>query len=223
MKKQYNITLAVLAVTVVGAGTYILVNQKDKLAQTNQSAQSQQAAQMSNLHSSMLSMSEQLKGKTGDEFDSAFINLMTEHHAGAIAMAQAIDTEAKYPELQKIATDIIAAQTKEIADMKAWAQMWGYDYKEPSQASISAMAASLKDKSGDELDKQFIIDMIAHHTGAIDMANLAAQNGKHTEIKKLANDIFMAQTAEINTMQDLAKQWGYDISSSGPSMPGHQM
>lgn len=223
MTKSKKITILVIAVIVLamaGAGTAALTKKDNK--GTNSAASTQSNSQAS-LDTSMQSMSDGLKGKTGDEYDKAFINLMSEHHAGAIAMAQLVDTEAKHPELRTLAGQIIAAQTKEIDQMKSWASAWGYEYQEPKQSGINAMTAGLKGKTGDELDHQFIKDMISHHMGAIDMANLSSQNAKHDEIKKLSDDIFDAQTLEIGNMQDWAKMWGYDIGSSGPSMPGHQM
>lgn len=76
---------------------------------------------------SMEAMNEALKNKTGDEFDKAFIELMTEHHQGAIDMANLIDTRAKHQEIKTLGKGIIAAQTKEIKEMADWAQAWGYD------------------------------------------------------------------------------------------------
>ncbi len=52
--------------------------------------------------------------------DKDFTAMMIPHHQGAIDMAK---TELKYgkdPELRRLATAIIAAQKKEIAEMKAW-------------------------------------------------------------------------------------------------------
>jgi uncharacterized protein (DUF305 family) len=70
-----------------------------------------------------------------------------------------------------------------------------------SDMSMSDMTSSLKGKTGDDFDKAFISGMIAHHQGAIDMANLAKQNAKHDEIKNLADDIVAAQTKEITEMK----------------------
>lgn len=75
---------------------------------------------------SMGDMNDALKGKTGDEFDKAFIELMVEHHQGAIDMADLIEGRAKHDEIKQLGKAIIAAQTKEIMDMKAWAKSWGY-------------------------------------------------------------------------------------------------
>src|SRR5437870_2561279 len=75
--------------------------------------------------------------------------------------------------------------------------------------SMSAMNDELKDKSGDAFDKAFIEMMIAHHQGAIDMANAAKANAKHSEIKAMADDIITAQTRESEQMKDWRKEWGY--------------
>ena len=79
---------------------------------------------------SMSQMTEQLKSKTGDEFDKAFVEMMISHHEGAVDMAELIPSRAKHDELKKMGDDIISAQTKEIADMKQWQQDWGYSADE---------------------------------------------------------------------------------------------
>ena len=83
--------------------------------------------------------------------------------------------------------------------------------------SMNDMTSSLSGKTGDDFDKAFIAEMIVHHQGAIDMANLAKQNAKHDEIKTLANDIVTAQTKEINEMKSWQQQWGYGTTSSSES------
>lgn len=65
-----------------------------------------------------------LEGKTGDEFDKAFLSEMIVHHEGAVDMANAVLANSKRPELLKLAKDIISAQTKEIDMMKAWQKSW---------------------------------------------------------------------------------------------------
>ncbi len=80
--------------------------------------------------------------------------------------------------------------------------------------SMSDMTSSLKNKSGDDFDKAFISEMITHHQGAIDMANLAKLNAKHDEIKKLADNIATAQTKEIGEMKSWQTKWGYTSTSS---------
>lgn len=74
--------------------------------------------------------------------------------------------------------------------------------------------------NGADYDRMFLAGMIAHHQGAVDMANLALTNAKHQEIKDMANAIIMAQTKEIGDMENWQKAWGYP-ASSGPAMQDH--
>lgn len=71
-------------------------------------------------------MVEELKDKTGDEFDKTFVSLMIEHHEGAIDMAEEATKNAKHQEIKDLADSIIEAQTKEINQMKNWQKTWGY-------------------------------------------------------------------------------------------------
>lgn len=75
---------------------------------------------------SMNEMTDSLKGKTGDEFDKAFIAAMIDHHQGAIDMANLAKVNAKHDEIKKMAEDIISAQSKEIEIMQEWQRSWGY-------------------------------------------------------------------------------------------------
>lgn len=72
----------------------------------------------------MHSMNAELQGKTGDTFDQAFLSEMIIHHEGAVEMAQLALTNAKHQEIKDLAKAIIAAQNKEIADMKGWMKAW---------------------------------------------------------------------------------------------------
>lgn len=91
-----------------------------------------------------------------------------------------------------------------------------------SSMSMDGMTNDLKNKSGDEFDKAFLSEMIVHHQGAIDMANLVLQKSTRPELRSLANDIIAAQTKEINQMKAWQQAWGYTTtqSSSDDSMMG---
>jgi len=67
---------------------------------------------------------------------------------------------------------------------------------------MNEMTTDLKGKVGDAFDKLFISEMIVHHEGAIDIANLALTDANHQGIKDLAKNIIDAQPAEITQLKD---------------------
>jgi uncharacterized protein (DUF305 family) len=72
----------------------------------------------------MADMNEGLRGKTGDDFDKAFLGEMVVHHQGAIDMANLVLTTSKRPELLELARNIITAQSQEITMMNDWKKTW---------------------------------------------------------------------------------------------------
>ncbi|MFM2357619.1 MAG: hypothetical protein RJA61_356 [Candidatus Parcubacteria bacterium] len=74
------------------------------------------------------------------------------------------------------------------------------------------------------IDRYFIEQMIPHHEGAIEMAELALQKAKQPEVKSLANGIIEAQQKEITDMKGWYKQWfGIDVPVVGQHMMNGQM
>ena len=57
-------------------------------------------------------------------FDKAFIDAMIPHHQSAIDMAKEAQTMATHQEIKDLAGRIIAAQQREIDQMKAWRTQW---------------------------------------------------------------------------------------------------
>lgn len=88
-------------------------------------------------------------------------------------------------------------------------------------SSMTPKVDTLKDKSGDEFDKEFLSQMILHHEGAVKMAQLSAQNAKHDEIKQLSLDIISAQEKEILEMKQWQADWGYKDTDSVTHGDGH--
>ncbi len=63
--------------------------------------------------------------------------------------------------------------------------------------------AALRSATGVEFDKLFLQQMISHHQGAIDMAEVEIARGENADVLALAASIKTGQTAEIAEMQQL--------------------
>ena len=82
--------------------------------------------------------------------------------------------------------------------------------KDHSSMSMDDMTKELVGLSGDAYDKAFVEMMIAHHDGAVDMAELSDARAKHDEVKQLSQEIIKAQESEIADMKQWQKDWGYE-------------
>ncbi|MEN9920985.1 MAG: hypothetical protein RL538_878 [Candidatus Parcubacteria bacterium] len=138
--------------------------------------------------------------------EKEFLAGMIPHHQEAVDTAKQVVARGETDETKKLASDIITAQEKEIADMKSWYKIWySEDYKD--DGSYKPMMRDLTALSGKELDKAFLEDMIMHHMGALMMAQQVAQRVEHTEIQTLTEAIAKTQSAEIIDMRILLKQY----------------
>ena len=68
-------------------------------------------------------------------------------------------------------------------------------------ASMKTMMNSMNVKPTGKADKDFVLMMIPHHQGAIDMARVELQYGSDPELRQLASDIVAAQDKEIAQMK----------------------
>ncbi len=130
---QKNIIIPVIVTLVLGLGIGYMFGTKNTPTQTvSQNVASTHVMPDGQLMNSdgmtmtdmMAGMNAELKGKTGDAFDQAFLSEMIVHHQGAVEMAQLALTNAKHAEIKNLAVAIVSAQNKEIADMKSWLNSW---------------------------------------------------------------------------------------------------
>jgi uncharacterized protein (DUF305 family) len=172
-------------------------------------------------HGSMGKMSMDL-GPADASLDLRFIDAMTPHHQGAVEMAKEAQQKSKRPEIQKLATNIIQAQNKELAQMKQWRTAW-YPKAGDTPMAYNAqmghmMAMSPEQKKGmmmsqdlgaadADFDRRFINAMIPHHEGAVTMAKEVLGKTKRPEIKQMAKAIITSQQSEIKQMKDWRKAW----------------
>ncbi len=75
---------------------------------------------------SMMHNMDQANGKTGDDFDKAYLDTMIPHLEMSVDMAKKVDASAKHDQLKLAATQLIETQSRQIDEMKSWQMDWGY-------------------------------------------------------------------------------------------------
>lgn len=98
----------------------------------------------------------------------------------------------------------------------------------PSSVSASPTAQSqdemnqMASMTGKDFEIQFMSMMIAHHTGGVEMAQLAFDRSNRQEIKDAAQKIIDAQSSEKQEMTAWLQQW-YNTAPLPPSPSMQQM
>lgn len=150
--------------------------------------------------------------------DTAFAQMMIIHHEGAIEMADLAVQKADSADVRSLAEGISAAQGPEIEEMTSWLEGWGEDVTpmddmEGMEGMDSGMdmdgmdqegaMAELDELSGADFDRRFLELMIAHHEGAIEMAELQTAEGENPTALELAEKIVQDQQGEISEMEQM--------------------
>ncbi|MFK4729498.1 DUF305 domain-containing protein [Agromyces mediolanus] len=142
--------------------------------------------------------------------DVMFAQMMIPHHEQAIEMSDMLlQKDGVDPRVTELATKIKDAQQPEIDQLREWLDQWGEDESPMSgmnhgggMMSDDDMAA-LEAATGADAAKLFLEQMVAHHQGAIEMAQTEVDGGKNTGAIAMAQSIIDTQTDEITTMQEL--------------------
>lgn len=70
-----------------------------------------------------------------------------------------------------------------------------------NKAAMAKMMAGMQIKPSGDIDRDFAAMMIAHHQGAIDMAQAQLRYGKNEQLRRIAQEIIVDQMQEIAAMR----------------------
>lgn len=147
--------------------------------------------------------------KDNNASDTMFAQMMIPHHVQAVEMSDIMlakkDIDAK---ITALAEEIKTAQDPEITKMTTWLTGWSEPTAMAGSHSMNGMMTSadldkLNAAEGTEASKLFLIQMIAHHEGAVEMAQTEATNGQNADAVALAKTIVSSQETEIKAMKGL--------------------
>jgi uncharacterized protein (DUF305 family) len=156
--------------------------------------------------------------------DIAFMTGMIPHHAQAVIIAGWAPTHGARSDVAILCERIVVGQADEIRSMQQWLSEHGlpvpdatatrmkmkmngveHDMLMPGMLTDEEMA-ELDKARGREFDRLFLIGMIKHHQGAIDMVNDLFKSygaAQDDTIYKFASDVFADQSIEIQVMHKM--------------------
>lgn len=139
-------------------------------------------------------------------YDVMFIEDMIEHHKQAIEMSQMALTNTKNGDILTIANNIIKAQTEEISLLESWSAKNKDMHMDAKMDSMGMMSetelAELKNAKDEKFDKLYLMGMIVHHEGAVEMAKNVL-GSSNVDLVDFATKVIAAQTSEIEQMKSL--------------------
>jgi uncharacterized protein (DUF305 family) len=148
-----------------------------------------------------------------NDADVMFAQHMIPHHQQAVEMSDMVlGKQGIDPRVTELANQIKAAQGPEIQLMQGWLTQWGTPAMPPmSGHEMPGMSGMMSDADmtaltsaqGVDASKLFLTQMIAHHEGAITMAQNEIKDGQYPAAIELANAIVTAQQKEIETMRGI--------------------
>ncbi|MDR7233195.1 DUF305 domain-containing protein [Agrococcus sp. BE272] len=147
--------------------------------------------------------------------DEMFATMMIPHHEQAVEMADVLlAKDGADPRVADLAQQIKDAQGPEIETMRGWLEAWGVEYEDSSMGGMDhgdGMMTDddmrqLEDAEGAEASRLFLEQMVVHHEGAVEMAEVQVETGQNAEAVSLAEQVIEDQTSEIETMQELLEQ-----------------
>ena len=156
--------------------------------------------------------------------DVEFMSGMIPHHAQAVIMGGWAPSRGARHDVAILCERIVVAQRDEIAMMQTWLGDRGQDVPDatstrhkmtmngtthemlmPGMLTDEEMA-ELDRARGPEFDRLFLIGMIKHHQGAIDMVDKLFKSygaAQDEMVFKFASDVYADQSIEIDRMHEM--------------------
>lgn len=162
--------------------------------------------------------------------EAGFARDMQVHHDQGVELGVLIRDRSIDEDVRLLGYDIVTTQSQQSGQLFGWLSTWGLSQAgaepsmtwmttpgrtagshdgghEPGQRmpglATDAEIASLSAASGTEADRIFLTLMIAHHEGAIEMAEAVLDRTSNSMVRAFATAVVVSQTSEIELMTDM--------------------
>ncbi|OXM43516.1 DUF305 domain-containing protein [Amycolatopsis alba] len=152
-----------------------------------------------------------------NDADVEYMTMMIPHHEQAKVMTDLVPGKTANEQIRAIAGRISVAQDGEVTMMKTWladrgkpvpgeghaGHGGGHEHALMPGMATEAQLADLRAASGVAFEKMFLDLMIAHHTGALTMAETQLGKGVEVKAQEMAQEVITGQSAEIERMKTM--------------------
>jgi uncharacterized protein (DUF305 family) len=161
-------------------------------------------------------------GRTSAE--AGFARDMQVHHLQGVDMAMIVRDRTDDPVMQGMTYDMATTQGHQAGQLYGWLAAWGLDQLGsqppmtwmghtgqgmgalmPGMATPEQMSA-LSAASGVEAERVFLRLMIAHHRGALEMAEAVLERSEHPVVMAFARGVILSQRSEIALMSTMLEE-----------------
>jgi uncharacterized protein (DUF305 family) len=143
-------------------------------------------------------------------FDTSFLRRMAAHHEVGVKLSQMAAANGSTSELRMLGRLMAASQAGEGDIIERWWRSWLGGPMPPPRADehipgmpSPATLARLAEARDRPFDAAFIPVMVAHHEGAIQMAEEAWRSAGDLRLRLLADSIRHAQSRQVTAMSAL--------------------
>lgn len=174
---------------------------------------------------------------SADSVDVGFIQDMVSHHEQAINLSGLEESNGSDATVRAFATEVLIFQSQEIGMMDQMLHEWGFSRADRSDEAMAWMGMTpvpvdempgmipgdrvdeLQQARGAEADGLFLELMAEHHVGGLHMAEYAADNADHHDVRRLAMLMARNQAIEINEYAMTAERLGLPVTIERVTVP----
>jgi uncharacterized protein (DUF305 family) len=170
---------------------------------------------------------------TSTSAEAGFARDMQVHHLQGVELAMIIRDRSTAADVRLLGYDIATTQAQQAGQLYGWLTEWdlsqagpepsmtwmtrpgrseaGHGHTEGGHSpgdpmpglATSEQIAALTAATGVEAERQFLTLMIAHHLGAVEMAESVQDRANNTSVLGFANSVIISQNAEITLMESM--------------------
>jgi uncharacterized protein (DUF305 family) len=145
--------------------------------------------------------------KQQQQHEIHYLELVADHHAMGVMMAQMCEEKAVSPELRDLCARAAADQAMEVEMVLSWLEDWyGIEY-EPDVRGMGRMNR-LQRLEGPAFDVEFSEEFIKHHRQIIRASAQELGFLYHPEAEALAMHIIEEQSADIEELRAVIESYG---------------